>query len=384
LKTKALLEGIKVLDLGIFGVGPLACSFLGNMGADVIRIERPGLDDTYYLVPHKQGASVIYIVIQCNKRNIILDLKTDTGREIALRLAEKADVVIHNYQPEVMQRLGLDYDIVSKINPSVIYVSSSGYGHQGPLAHKPSFDTYQQAMSGFASITGEPGSQGEILRQYMHIDVSCAMGVCGSVLLALLAREITGKGQKIETSQFEVSLSVQTTRIAEYFATGVSPKPMGSANPNIVPSQAFKTLDGSYINVSIPREEYWPRLCKALDLDGIEKDPRFISNAERVRNREQLIPILEEKFASEPARWWLILLRRHDVPCGPYYTFDNIVADPHVAANQMLPVLQTPWGKVMHTPFPVKFSKTVTSIKPAVKPDSSRKEILNEIGYKEK
>jgi crotonobetainyl-CoA:carnitine CoA-transferase CaiB-like acyl-CoA transferase len=384
LEKSALLKGIRVLDLGIFGVGPLACSFLGNMGADVIRVERPSLDNTYYLVPQRQGASVIYIMIQSDKQNIILDLKTDKGNEIVLRLVEKADIVIHNYQPEVMQRLGLDYDSVRKINPKVIYVSSSGYGHKGPLAKTPSFDHYQQAMSGFASINGSPGSQGESLRQLMHIDVSCAMGVCGSALMALFAREVTGKGQKIETSQFEIALSVQATRIAEYFATGVSPKPMGSANPNIVPSQAFKTLDGSYINVSIPREEYWPKLCGALGLDEIEKDPRFISNTERVRNREQLIPILEEKFASEPARWWLTLLRRHDVPCGPSYTFESFVTDPHIVANQMLPVIDTPWGEVMHTPFPVKFSKTDTTLNPAVKPDSSRQEILNDIGYKEK
>jgi formyl-CoA transferase len=121
-----------------------------------------------------------------------------------------------------------------------------------------------------------------------------------------------------------------------------------------------------------------------LGLDEIEKDPRFISNAERVKNREQLIPILEEKFASEPARWWLILLRRHDVPCGPYYTFENFITDPHVVANQMVPVIDTPWGEVMHTIFPVKFSKTDTTLNPAAKPDSSREEILDDIGYKEK
>jgi crotonobetainyl-CoA:carnitine CoA-transferase CaiB-like acyl-CoA transferase len=381
METNGLLKGIRALDFGVYGVGPLACSFLGSLGADVIRIERPGVDPIYNLMPQQKGASPIYIIIQANKRSIILDLKTDTGREAVLRLAEKADVFIENHPPRVMQRLGLGYEAIRQINPRLIYVSSSGYGHQGPLANTPSADSFMQAMSGSASLNGAPGSKGELLRHYTHTDQSCAMGLCQAVLLALLARDITGKGQKIETSQFEVSLSIQTTRIAEYFATGVSPKPMGSANPNIVPSQAFKALDGRYISVSVPREEYWPKLCRALDLDEIEKDTRFISNENRVRNREQLIPILEAVFSKEPARWWFILLQRHDVPCGPYNTFDDVVTDPHIVANKMLIKLDTPWGEVMHTPVPIKFSRASTSVKSAVMPDSNREEILNEIGY---
>lgn len=378
MKTNALLKGIRVLDIGVFGVGPFACSFLGQLGADVIRIERPGIDNTFYVYPQQQGASTIYIVINANKRSIILDLKTDEGRKIALCLAEKADVIIENHQPGVMQRLGLGYEEFLEINPRIIYVSSTGYGGQGPLARKPSADSYQQAMSGLATITGAPGSTGELLRYSLHIDVSCALVVCGAVLVGLLAREITGKGQKIETSQFAGALTIQITRIAEYFAAGISPKPMRSANPNIVPSQSFRTYDGKYINVSIPREEYWPKLCRALGLDALEKDPRFISNADRVKNRDKLVTILQEVFLKEPARWWLILLRRHGVPCGPINTYDDIVKDPHIRESQTLMVINTPWGKVMHNRFPVKFSKASTVIKPTVVPDSSREEILKE------
>ncbi len=383
MKPNDLLKGINVLDVGIFGVGPFSCSYLGRLGADVTRIEPPGIDNTYFVMPQKQDASTIYIVIQANKRNIMLNLKTEAGKEIALRLAKKADIIIQNHQPHVMEKLGLTYEAVRKINPRIIYLSNSGYGHKGPLARTPSADSYQQAMSGFATVSGAPGSKGELLRQSLHIDISCAMGVVGAVLLALIAREKTGEGQKIETSQFEVALSIQSTRIAEYFATGVSPKPIGSANTRIVPSQAFKTYGGSYINVSVPREEYWPKLCQALGLEAIEKDPRFVTNEKRVENREQLIEILQKKFLDEPGRWWLILLQRHGVPCGPYYTFDNIVTDPHVVHNHMLEIVDTPWGEVMHTHFPVNFSKSSTVIKPAVKPDSSRKEILEEVGYEE-
>jgi crotonobetainyl-CoA:carnitine CoA-transferase CaiB-like acyl-CoA transferase len=379
METDGILKGIKVLDFGVYGVGPLACSLLGSLGADVIRIERPGVDPILKLAPQQQGASPVYIVIQANKRSIILNLKTDEGRDSALELIKKADVFIQNHPPRVMKSLGLDYETIHEINPRLIYVSSSGYGHQGPLANKPSADSFMQAMSGSASLNGTVGSKGELIRHYTHTDQSCAMGVCQSVLFALVAREITGKGQKIETSQFEISLSIQTSRIAEYLATGTSPKPMGSASPFIVPSQAFKTFDEKYISVSVPREEYWPKLCRALGRDELEKDPRFATNRDRVKNREQLIPILEEAFSQEPAMWWLVLLQRHDVPCSAFNTYCEIVNDPHVIANKMLFTLNTPWGEIMHTPVPFKFSKSPTTMEPAVEPDSSRQEILNEI-----
>jgi crotonobetainyl-CoA:carnitine CoA-transferase CaiB-like acyl-CoA transferase len=381
MKKDTPLQGVRVLDLGIFGVGPFSCSFLGRLGADVIRVERPGIDNTFYVYPQQQGASTIYIVINANKRSIILDLKTEEGRKIAICLAEKADVIIENHQPGVMSRLGLGYEEIHKINPRAIYVSSTGYGNRGPLASKPSADSYQQAMSGFAAITGSPGSSGEILRYSLHIDVFCALGICGSVLAGLHAREITGRGQKIETSQFAGALALQNSRISEYFATGANPEPMGSANPNIVPSQSFRAYDGKYINVSVPKEEYWPKLCQALGLHTLEKDPRFISNADRAKNRDELINFLQEVFLKEPARWWLILLRRHGVPCGPINTYDDIVNDPQLRENKMLFTVNTPWGQAMITGFPVNFSQTSITYTPTVVPGSNREEILREIGW---
>ncbi|MBN1190085.1 MAG: CoA transferase [Dehalococcoidales bacterium] len=382
MEKNLMLKGITVLDFGVYGTGPLACSFLGSLGADVIRIERPGIDPIYNIMPKKNGASPIFIVIHANQRSIILDLKTATGKEIALRLIKKADVFIENHPPRVMKNLGLDYETVSGINPRLIYISSSGYGHQGPLANTPSADSFMQAMSGSASLSGSPGSKGELLRHYTHTDQSCAMGLCHSVLLALIARETTGKGQKIETSQFEVSLSIQSNHIAEYFATGKIPEPMGSGSPYIVPSQAFKTSDGKYIAVSVPREECWSELCRALDREDLEKDARFISNEDRVKNREQLVPILEEIFSGQPSVWWLILLRRHNVPCSPFNTFYDLVNDPHIVANKMLIKLDTAWGKIMHSTVPIRFSRAATDVKGAVMPDSDRNEILKEIDFK--
>jgi len=213
------------------------------------------------------------------------------------------------------------------------------------------------------------------------VDYTTSLNICQAVLLALMARETTGEGQKIEMSQFEATLSLQSTRIAEYFATGKNPVPMGSANPNIVPSQAFKAYDNKYINISVHREEYWPKLCKALNLTEIENDPRFATNTDRVANRDTLISILEEKIASEPARWWIILFRRCGVPCGTYNTIDDIYNDPHIRENKMIVKLNSTWGPTLYTDFPLKFSNPPVPIKvtPTVKPDKNRREILAEI-----
>jgi formyl-CoA transferase len=196
-----------------------------------------------------------------------------------------------------------------------------------------------------------------------------------------MARSVTGRGQKIEMSQFESVLALESTKIAEFFATGKSPVPMGTANPNIVPSQAFKTFDNKYVNVSVHREEYWSKLCRALALKELEKNPKFATNADRVKNRDELISILEEKFAKEPARWWLILLRREGIPVGSINTVDEIYNDPHLRDNKMIVKLNTHWGPTLFANFPLKFSNPPKpiKIKAPVKPDKNRKEILAEV-----
>lgn len=340
-----MLEGIRVLDAGAFTIGPAAAGLLGCLGADVIRIEPPHIDGLMFVGTFQQGAGTPYISSHFNKRNIILNLREDEDREIALRLVKTADVVIENHLPGTMDRLGFGYDAVSAVNPSIIYCSASAYGNKGPMAKLRGADHYIQASSGFASINGLPGGQCEVLRYIAHCDWTASLMICEAVLLALVARERTGGGQNINTSAFEASLAMQSSRISEYFATGENPQLKGSASSTIVPSQAFKTLDGQYINVSVPREEYWPKLCQALALEKLENDPRFSSNAKRVENSQELIPILEEKFASEPLRWWLILLQRCDVPCGPYYGFDDVCRDPHINENKMVVILDSPWGR---------------------------------------
>ena len=376
-----MLNGVRVLDVGGWGVGPVACCLMGCLGADVIRFEPPKLDGLYYVGTQQGGVGTAYISGHFNERNIIIDLKKDEDRQLGLRIAETADVIVENHPAGTMEKLNFDYESVKKVNPRIIYCASSGYGTTGPLAHSPSNDPLMQLASGFAGITGAPGSMGEMFRFVAAVDYTTSLNICQAVLLALMARETTGEGQKIEMSQFESTLSMQSTRIAEYFATGSNPVPMGSANPNIVPSQAFKAYDDRYINISVHREEYWPRLCKALNLTDIEKDPRFATNADRVANRDALIAILEEKIAGEPARWWIILLRRSGVPCGTYNTIDDIYNDPHVRENKMILKLKADWGPTLYTDFPLKFSNPPVPIKvtPTVKPDKNRREILAEL-----
>ncbi|MFA5400489.1 MAG: CoA transferase [Dehalococcoidia bacterium] len=376
-----MLNGIRVLDVGGWGVGPIACCLLGSLGADVIRFEPPKYDGLYHVGTMLSGAGTTYISAHFNERNIIIDLKKEDERELGLKIAATADVLIENHPPGAMAKLQFDYESVRKVNPNIIYCASSSYGTKGPYANMPSNDPMMQLASGFASLNGSPGSQGEMFRYVASVDYTTSLNIVQVVLLALMARQVTGRGQKIEMSQFEAVLALQTTRIAEFFATGKSPSPMGTANPNIVPSQAFRTYDNKYVNVSVHREEYWPRLCKALGLADLEKDPKYATNEDRVKNREELIPILEEKFAREPARWWLMLMRRSGVPIGPINSVDEIYNDPHLRENKMILKLKTPWGPTLFTNFPLKFSNPLKPIKitAPVKPDKNRREILVEV-----
>ena len=376
-----MLKGLKVLDVGVYTVGPGAASILGGLGADVIRIEPPGLDALYYFTNRQSGVSITYICSHFSKRNIILDLKKDEDRQKAIRLVEKSDILIENHLPGTMDRLGLNYDIAKKVNPRIIYCSSTSYGFKGPLAHLAAADPFMQAGTGLAGITGKKGSNGEIFRYVAHLDWTSCITIVQAVLLAVIARQRTGEGQKIDTSAFEAGLALQTNRITEYFASGKRPELLGSGSQYIVPSQAFMTADKKYINVSIPREEYWPRLCKALDLEELEHDPRFHNNEMRVKNREQLIPILRKRFTTEPARWWQILMGRHDIPCGRYNTLEEILSDQHIRENEMIVFRQTPWGEVLFGGIPINFSECQgeVAIRGTVAPNQDREEILSEL-----
>jgi CoA:oxalate CoA-transferase len=378
-----ILEGIRVFDLTIAAVGPWATKLLGALGADVLKVEAPGGDRLSHAVPPMiKGNSVLYISANHNKRMIELDLKREADRAIALELIEKSDVLVQNMRPGAAERLGLGYDVVSKINSRLIYVAASAYGRVGPMAGEAGIDPTVQAFCGWCSITGPEHGRGEMFRHLAHLDITTATTITHAVLQALIARERTGKGQLIEIEMLTAAMALQTTRLAEYLATGEQPAPLGSAAATTAPHQAFECADHRYLAVGVERDEQWPRFCRALKLIELVSDPRFATNPLRVKHRDELIPILAERFRTKPAPWWAIRLSHEQVPNGPFLTFPDLCNHPQVLANSHIAEIDTPhWGRMHVDGLPWKFERTPTDpICAGGKPGQHTVEVLAELG----
>ncbi len=377
-----ILDGIRVFDLTIAAVGPWASKLLGELGADVIKVEAPEGELSHVIPPPIKGTAVLYISANFNKRNIVLDLKNEGDRAIALKLIEKSDIFVQNMRPGAVERLGLGYDVVSQVNPKIIFVAASAYGRVGPMAKEAGIDPNLQAFSGWCSITGQPSRGGEMFRHLAHLDITTSTMIVEAILQALLARERTGKGQKIEIEMLAGALSLQTSRLAEYFATNEQPKPMGSAVTTTVPHQAFLCEDQQYIAVGVVSEDQWPRFCRALKLDELCNDPRFATNPQRVRNRAELISPLEARFRTKPAAWWAIRLTKEQVPNSRLMDFEGLRYHPQVVQNQQIVELQTPhWGTLNVDGIPWKFEKTPAGpIRPGGLKGEHTDEVLRELG----
>jgi crotonobetainyl-CoA:carnitine CoA-transferase CaiB-like acyl-CoA transferase len=378
-----ILEGIRVFDLTVAAVGPWSTKLLGALGADVIRVERPGGDNLSTGVPPRiNGTSVLHISANHNKRNIELDLKQESDRAIAMRILERCDVFVQNMRTGTVERLGMGYEDVAKVNPRIIYVAASAYGRTGPMAHFGAIDPEVQAMCGWCSIMGQEGGRGEMFRHLGHLDLTTSTYITQAVLQALLARERTGRGQKIEIEMLRAAMAIQTTRLAEYFATGTQPPPMSSASATEVPHQAFLCQDQRHIAVGVVREEQWPQLCRALKAPELIADPRFASNAARVTHRAELIPLLAQRFLTKPVAWWTILLGREKVPNAPFLTFEELRFHPQVALNGFMVELDTPhWGKLWSDGLPWKFSASPAGpIRPGAMHGDHTGEVFAELG----
>lgn len=361
-----ILDGVKVMDFGRAAVGPLSATYLGMMGASVIKIEPPEGDMVRRGAPTMKGMGTTFMGNNVGKRGIMLDLKKPEDHEIAVSLIAAADVAMDNFRSnQVMVQLGLGYDVISKINPRIIYLQSGAYGNTGPYVGMTSAEWYAQASGGYTSVNGARGGEPEFVRGTANMDWNAAMVNAQALLIALYVRERTGRGLHIETSQFESSIMAGITRFAEYIATGESPQPMGSARPNIVPDQAFETAMG-WINVSVPHDAFWPKLCGALNRPDLLEDARFRTNDGRVREREALIPILAAEFRRQSADQWLRVLRAHDVPCGQYYTEKPLshvlMGHPQVQANDLLTTIDTQWGPLNSVQPHWKFSDYTCAI----------------------
>ncbi len=342
------LNGLRVLDFGQAAVGPIAAEYLGWLGADAIKVESPRGDTVRGTQPMLRGTGHTFLGNNLGKRGVMLDLKDPEGHAQALRLIESADVLVENFRsPEVMRRLGLGYELLREHNPRLIYLQSSAYGPRGPMHGMTSNEWFSQAAAGLTSVTGEAGGRQEFSRGTATLDWSGAFTNLQALLVALYVRERTGRGTFIQTSQLQSTIAGATSRIAEYFASGRAPGPMGSARPNLVPDQAFACTDG-YVAVSVPHDGFWPKLCDALGLAELRDDPRFATNAARVAHRAELLPILEACFHERSTEEWERVLHGADVPAAAYQRGPTLSASllehPQAIAEDLVTVLDTPYG----------------------------------------
>jgi CoA:oxalate CoA-transferase len=342
------LSGIRVVEFGLFAVAPWASKQLAVLGADVIKVEDPAGEPSHYVDPHINGTAALYISANLNKRHIVLDLKDSAGLERALELARTADVFIENMRPGTIERLGLGYDDLSSANPQLIYASASAYGSSGPMSDEAGADPFVQAFCGWCSVTGSPGTDGEMLRYMAHLDITTASMMAEAILLALLSRERTGRGQKIEISMLSAAMALQATRLSEFHATGIQPPPRGSASSTHAPDQAFRCEDGKYVFVSVLSEDEWGRFCRLLEIESLSTDPMFATNASRLVHLPELVERLQPIFDRKPLTWWLLQFKRGEIPAGRALSFEEVQSDRQILANGFIQEIDTPhWGTVI-------------------------------------
>jgi crotonobetainyl-CoA:carnitine CoA-transferase CaiB-like acyl-CoA transferase len=361
--------------------GPYCAMLLCDMGADVIKIEPPGGDWTRNLAGAVGAESPAFNAVNRGKRGIVLDLKQPAAQEIFRRLAATADVIVENYRPGVMARFGLDYASLSADNPRLIYASISGYGQTGPDAAKGGFDLVAQGVSGLMSITGEP--DGPPVKVGVPItDLGAGLFTLAGILAALHARDRTGQGQYIDTSLVEAGLALSVWEATEYFSTGASPQPTGSAHRLSAPYQALKCADG-YITIGAANDRSFAKLGEVLGRPEWTRDPRFASNARRVEHRAVLASSIEEVTSRQPRAHWLEQFERVGIPCGPINTYVDVFRDPHVLAREMLVEIDHPvLGPTRALGTPIKMSGTpLNPRRRAPLLGEHTEEILERLGY---
>jgi len=382
--SKALppLHGIRVLELANFMAGPYCAMLLADLGADVIKIENPeGGDHSRATPPFLDGESAGFIALNRNKRSLALNLKHPQGREIFLKLADRADVVIENFRPGTTRDLGIDYETLSARNPRLIYCAVSGYGQTGPYSHRPGLDLIIQGMSGLMSITGEPGRP-PVKVGVPVADLTAALFAANAIQAALIARQRTGIGQYIDISLLEAAVALEVWETASYFATGEVPGPLGSAHRVSAPYQAFRTADG-YITVGATTARHWTIFCQVLGLEHLEKDPRFATLAARKANEKALAELIEEVTRTRPSEYWYRRFEEAGIPCGVINTIDRVVADEHLQSRGFIVDLpHATLGQVRVTGSPLHFSRTPVRLDWAgPRLGQHTAEVLAELGY---
>lgn len=370
------LSHLRVLDLSRILAGPWASQVLGDLGAEVIKIERPGSgDDTRsWGPPYLQGAegsaelSAYFLAANRNKQSLAIDITHPEGQELVRKLVVESDVVLENFKVGGLKRYGLDYDSLKRINPKLIYCSITGFGLDGPYANRPGYDFLIQAMGGLMSITGQP--DGEPGGGPMKVGVALTDIVTGlyatiGVLAALSHRDRTGEGQHVETALLDVQVACLANQAMNYLTTGKAPTRMGNAHPNIVPYQNFPTADGDMV-LTVGNDQQFARLCKVLGHPEWASDERFATNRERVANRKELIPRLRQATVMRSTREWVEIMESSGVPCGPVNTLDEVFDDPQVLARGMKQTIVHPdLGDVPIVGNPIKLKLTPVTYRTA-------------------
>ncbi|MCO4893128.1 CoA transferase [Cupriavidus sp. WGtm5] len=376
------LKGIRVLDLSKVLAGPLCGQYLGELGADVIKVEPPGAgDDTRGWLPQDAGQSAVFLAVNHNKRSIALDLKTEAGQRVAQQLAANADVVLQGFGGGTARKLGVDYATLNAVNPRLIYCEISGYGRDGPLGNEPGYDVMLQAFSGMISTIGEPG--GKVARaSFSPVDIGTGMHALSGILAALLERHMTDKGTYLEVALMETALGFMGYMAQNYWRSGKAPQRMGTAHPSMSPYQAFDTADG-LLMLGVGNDAQWKRFCAVAGLDDWVDHPDFATNAARVQNFSRTVTLVQSRLLTRPLSWWLEELKKIGVPCSPIQTLDQALEHPQVQARQLIVKTEHPvLGTVSNIGLPVRFRRQARQAsRPAPLLGEHTDEILHEAGF---
>ncbi len=359
------LDGIRIVDLSRIVAGPLATQIFGDYGAEVIKIEQPGVgDDSRAWVPPKapDGSAAYFLSINRNKKSVTLNLKHSRGKALLKALVARADVVIENFKPGTMEDLGLDYEVLSRDTPRLIYCQISGFGNSGPARERAGYDSILQGITGLMSITGErdgpPVKAGVAL-----IDEITALYAHGAILAALLHRERTGQGQKVECSLLESGVAAMMNAATAYLVAGAVQGRWGSAHESLVPYQAFKARDG-YLIIGAGNDRLWKAFCEVLGAPEWTDDPRFDTNLKRVERREELVRLIEQRLQARGRDEWIAAFAAAGLPTGPINTVDQVFEDPQVLHRGMAQEIEHPTaGRVKLVGIPVKFTATPGEIR---------------------
>jgi crotonobetainyl-CoA:carnitine CoA-transferase CaiB-like acyl-CoA transferase len=348
MSTQPLLHGIRVLDLTRVLAGPYCTQLLGDLGADIIKVEAPGRgDDTRHWGPPftASGQAAYFLSANRNKRSLTLNLKSDKGQQILRELIKQADVLVENFRTGTLDKWGLDYNSLQQLRPGLIYCSITGYGHTGPYKDRAGYDFMVQAMGGFMDITGTEES-GPTRAGVAISDLGTGMFACQAILAALFARERTGEGQCIDMALLDSQVALIAYVASNYLVSGDLPQRLGNGHPNIVPYQTFKARDGHFA-FGAGNDGQWAKFCQAIDKPEWITDGRFRTNADRVTNRAIVIPLLDEVFAQRDSADWMLLFDQIGIPSAPINNIEQVFNDPHVQARGLQTVAQRPDGETI-------------------------------------